>query len=482
MQITTVICGFILPRLLLDSFGSEVNGLTQSISQFLGIVSFLELGVGQVIHSSLYRPLANGDMLRTSIILKSGSKYFRSIAYCLIAYIAVLVIVFPYFTDQKYDWMYTALLICAISVDAFARYYFGMIDKILLSADQRGYVQFTAQIITTLLNTLAVVIMIQLGCSIQLVKMSTAVVFLLNPLVIRMYIKRHYKIDRKISYQGEPIAQKWNGIAQHISAVVLEGTDNIVLTLLATLSDVSVYSIYFMVISGIRQLYVAVTAGLQSMIGSLWARSETNKLEQVFSVVEITLHFLVVFLFTCIAVLLVPFVRVYTNGLVDANYIRPVFAAILTLAYGIRCLRTPYNILILAGGHYKQTQCCHIVAAFLNIVISVIAVMRFGLVGVAIGTLIAFTYQTVWMAIYAYKNLIYWRLGRAMKLFLVDVLAVGVNLLATSRFELQTICYWGWFSMALPVSMLVVAITVIIAWVFYGPQLAHFARSKIDLS
>ena len=60
-QVTTIICGFILPRLILKAFGSEVNGLVNSITQFLGIISFLELGVGSVIQSSLYKPLADKD-------------------------------------------------------------------------------------------------------------------------------------------------------------------------------------------------------------------------------------------------------------------------------------------------------------------------------------------------------------------------------------------------------------------------------------
>ena len=56
-QLTTIVCGFIVPRIILKSYGSEVNGLINSIMQFLAIISFLELGVGAVIQSSLYNPL-----------------------------------------------------------------------------------------------------------------------------------------------------------------------------------------------------------------------------------------------------------------------------------------------------------------------------------------------------------------------------------------------------------------------------------------
>lgn len=48
-QATTIVCGFVLPRVFLQHFGSEINGLVNSISQFLSVVAFLEFGVGAVV-------------------------------------------------------------------------------------------------------------------------------------------------------------------------------------------------------------------------------------------------------------------------------------------------------------------------------------------------------------------------------------------------------------------------------------------------
>lgn len=112
--------------------------------------------------------------------------------------------------------------------------------------------------------------------------------------------------------------------------------------------------------------------------------------------------------FGCTGVLIVDFVRVYTYGINDADYIQPLFAVLITIANAGHCLRLPYNILILAAGHYKQTQSNYIIAMILNIVVSIATVKMWGLVGVAIGTLIAMAYQTVWMAKYDSKNIICW--------------------------------------------------------------------------
>ena len=62
LQVVSVICGFILPRLILESFGSDVNGLVNSITQFLGVITLLDLGVGAVVQSALYKPLISSGV------------------------------------------------------------------------------------------------------------------------------------------------------------------------------------------------------------------------------------------------------------------------------------------------------------------------------------------------------------------------------------------------------------------------------------
>lgn len=467
LQVVTLICGFVLPRFLLGQFGSEVNGLTQSIKQFLGIITFLELGVGQVIQSALYKPLAERNNDEVSRVLASGEKFFRRIAFLLAGYVLLLTVVYPLIANQRFGWMYTAALIVAMSVGSFAQYYFGVVDNLLLNADQKGYIQYTSQIITILLNTLASVWMIRMGCTIHFVKLTSSVVFLARPMAVRYYIRKHYQINRRIRYEGEPIKQKWNGVAQHVSAVVLEGTDTIVLTICSTLANVSIYSVYFMVITGIRQFYQTMTAGLQAAVGALWVNQDKEELRHVFYSIETVLHGITVFLFSCTGILIVPFVRVYTAGLTDANYIQPIFANVLVLAYAVRCLRTPYNMFILAAGHYKQVQQCHVVAAVLNVVISVVAVYTWGLVGIAIGTLAALLYQTLWMVLYDAKYLVERPMTDFVKQIAVDGLTIGLIYAATGWIKLGSITYAGWLVMALKVGSIAVLIVCAIELLLY---------------
>jgi O-antigen/teichoic acid export membrane protein len=466
-QITTIICGFILPRMILEGFGSEVNGLVNSIMQFLQIIAFLDLGVGSVVKSSLYKPLSNKDNIVVSKIAASAEKFFRRIAQILLVYIVILIFIYPLIVDQSFGFIYTATLILAMSISSFAQYYFGVVNRLLLTADQRGYVQYNAQTVTVILNTVACVLLIKFGAGIQFVKLTTSLIYISRPLYLYWYVNKHYKINRKISYEGEPIKQKWNGLAQHVAAVVLDSTDTIVLSLFSTLSNVSIYSVYFMVIHGVKQLFTSMINGIQSLIGELWAKKEIDKLNETFAWTEWTIHTGTTFLFGCTGVLIIPFVQVYAKGITDVNYVVPLFAALITLAHAMHCLRIPYNLIILACGHYRETQRNYIIAVIMNVVLSVVTVKIWGLVGVAIGTLVAMAYQTIWMAYYDSKNLIKWPFKNFLKQFSVDIATVLSGAFLTSFLRMADINYLDWIILAVKTTMIWSLIVLGINLVFY---------------
>lgn len=475
-QVTTIICGFVLPRLILGAFGSNVNGLVNSIVQFLGIISFLELGVGAVVQSSLYKPLAENKRDDVSKIISSANKFFRKLGQILAVYVVILILFYPLFAAKEFGFCYIATLIVAISISSFAQYYFGIVNRLLLTADQRGYVQYTAQTIAVLGNTISCYILIAFGCSIQIVKLVTSIIYLIQPFAIYLYVRKNYQIDKKIKYDKEPIPQKWNGIAQHVAAVILDGTDTVVLTMFATLADVSIYSVYFLVVKGVKQLFMSMTNGITSLIGELWARQELAELKKTFEWTEWIIHTGTIFVFGVTAVLIVPFIRVYTLGIHDADYIQPLFAALIVAANATHCLRLPYNIMILAAGHYKQTQNNYIIAAIINIVVSVLAVRVWGLIGVAIGTLMAMGYQTVWMAWYNSKNLIRWPFSKFMKQMTIDIISVILCCAITQFFSMTLVSYLGWVIVAIKVTVTWGVIILIVNLIFYREKVMKFIK------
>lgn len=284
-----------------------------------------------------------------------------------------------------------------------------------------------------------------------------------------------------MSYEAEPIQQKWNGVAQHVSAVVLDGTDNIVLTVFSTLSNVSIYSVYHLVIYGVKNLFLSLTNGIHSLIGELWAKQEIDTLKNTFGRFEWILHTGTVFVFGCTGMLVIPFITVYTNGVTDVNYIQPLFAILITIAHAGHCLRLPYSVMILAAGHYKQTQSNYIVAAIINIVLSVVLVIAFGLVGVAIGTLVAMLFQTIWMARYVSKNLIKWPFRKFLKQLAVDVLSISVAVLASSWIAMETVNYLSWTVMAVKFAFIWLAVMIPINLVFYRQYVVKLAYAVKEI-
>lgn len=472
VQAIALICGFVLPRYFLVSYGSDVNGLVSSITEFLGFVTLCECGVGAVVQSAFYKPLAEKNTYDINCIFMSSKRFFRKIAYILIGYTVILIFVYPFILDERFDFIFTATLILAICVNQFIQYFFGATYKLLLQADQLGFIPMLLQCVTLILNTIICVVLMKFGASIQLVKVFSGMIHIIEPFVLHVFVVKHYHIDKFVEYTGEPIKQKWNGFAQHISAKVLANTDVTVLTLFSTLENVSVYGVYNLICNGIRKIIVALSNGLQSMLGNMIANKEKEKLKSTFDNLEWAMHTMVTLLFTITGIMIVPFVAIYTKDVHDANYIVPVFGTILVLAQALRCIQLPYNLVVLAAGHYKQTQKSSILEAVINIAVSVLAVVRFELVGVAIGTAVAIFYRACYLARYIAKNIIDYDVRKYIEHLVVDLISAVIMILST-RFVMSSAQNWiEWFVRAFEVGCVCLIECVIINYVFYKKNMS----------
>lgn len=470
-QIVSVICGLVIPKIFIEYYGSAINGLVSSISQFLSFITLLELGVGAVVQSALYKPLAEKNTSEISKIIVSAEKFFKRIALIFAGYILLLVVFYPIIVNDQFGWAFTATLTVVISISTFAQYYFGITYQMLLNADQRAYIQFSIQTGMLLLNALATIVLAFLGADVIVLKLVSSLIFLLRPIVFTACAKKYYHIDQSIQYEGEPIKQKWNGLAQHLASVVLNSTDVVILTLFSTLENVSIYYVYHAVVNGVKTLITTVTNSVQATIGDMIARNEQETLDSFFSFFEWLVHTLVTLLFTCTGLLILPFVEVYTANISDVNYYLPSFAILITLAQASYCLRLPYNIAVLAAGHYKQTQSSAIIEALINIVLSIILVRKSGLIGVAIGTLVAMCYRTVYFAFYLQKNILKRSLKHFVQHIIADGVSVGLSIVFTYRLTMAEVVFSSWIVLAVEVSVICLVIIFAVNLLVYYKQM-----------
>ena len=260
-----------------------------------------------------------------------------------------------------------------------------------------------------------------------------------------IYVKKNYNINLRSAEAGYKIKQKWDGLAQHIAYVIHTNADIAILTLYGNLTEVSVYSVYYMVIEGVKNVVKSFVRGIDATFGDMIARGEKDNLNRSFKVYEGLYFTVATIVFSATLFLIVPFVKIYTNGVTDANYIRPVFSVLIVIAELLYIVRQPYNDLVKVSGHFKQTQIGAWFEAISNIVISFVLVWKFGLVGVAIGTIFAMLVRTVEFVCYTSKHILQrsvWQAFKGIGAIVVEIIIISIIMNFVPRFEVYSYGTW----------------------------------------
>lgn len=99
--------------------------------------------------------------------------------------------VFPFVVSDEFDWLFSFSLVLILGISTFAQNYFGITYQMLIQADQRQYIYSAITIATTILNTLIASLLIEMDFSIHTVKLGSAIVFALNPIILNLYVRKN---------------------------------------------------------------------------------------------------------------------------------------------------------------------------------------------------------------------------------------------------------------------------------------------------
>lgn len=467
-ELTAIACGLILPRLVLSHFGSAYNGVTASIAQFLSCAALLRAGVGSVTRAALYQPLAEGNMTALSAVVNTAEAAMRRAARLFGIGLLAFAALYPLLVRETFGWLFSASLALILGVSTFVQYYFGSAYLMLLEADQHLYVHHIISIGTTIANTVVASALICVGCSLHVVKLGSALVYCLNPLLVRAYVHRHYALCTAVASDTGLLAQRRDAFFQELASFVSTNTDMIVLTVFTNLREVSVYSMYSLVTNAVQKLITTASASVGSVFGDMLARGERETLKTHFLRYENAVFSVSIVFFTCTAMLITPFVSVYTRGVRDVVYDRPVFGYLMSAAAFFACVRQPYKTLVYAMGHFRQTRGGAIAEAVGNLVLSVALVSRHGLIGVAVGTLFAFAFRTTQYAHYLCRRVFGWRFSAFCMRLLVSAGNVAAIAWCASRLPLGDVGDYGcWLLCACAVFAISVTVTLIFDLAFY---------------
>lgn len=481
-QLTAALCSLILPRYILLTFGSDVNGILQSVSQLLNYTILMECGIGGLITVSFYKPLAEGDREFVSDIFNNAKGFFNKISYVYIGLVAVLAFSVKLFIHTEFDFGYVCTLVVILGINYYFSYYFAMAQRLLLRADQKIRIVQGIQSVTLVLNTVFCIVAMKLGAGIHLVKILNALIFLINPIAFRIYVRKHYSISGTLYDEKRNFPRKTDCIVHYIAFFVHMNTDIVLLSVVGGTKDVSVYSVYNSVIYAIESFFTTVSDSISAAIGNMIAKGEEDNLKAWFEVYQVINTAAATFVCVMESLLIIPFVRIYTNGVTDAVYIRPVFAYMMIAAQWFFCIRLPYNNMINSAGHYRQTKTGAYLEVILNIGISILTVYKFGLCGVAFGTLVAMAARTGYMAWYLSKNL----LNRKIWLFIKDTalnLAFAVILIwvtgKTVVISADNLLVWAIYAAAM--SVCIIAVIVVFNVIVHNKSIV-FAIKKFKKS
>ncbi|MFR5170216.1 MAG: lipopolysaccharide biosynthesis protein [Clostridium paraputrificum] len=473
-QIIAIICGLITPRLILSNFGSTYNGVVSSATQFLSMISILTLGITGATRVALYKTLNNNDVLGTSRIMKATKNYMRKVALCVIVYASILCFLYPFISHNDLTNAQNALLILIVSIGMFAQYFFGISNQTLLQADQASYVTYALDILKTIANTICVAILIKLNMSIYIVKLGSSIVFLFTPAIMNLYVKKKYKLidNCKADYCG--IKQR-RDVAIHSIANLIHGNiDLILLTIFVDAKIISVYTVYYLVVGKIKSLIQVVTSGMEAAFGSIWVKKELKTLEKNFRGFEYLIYTFTVIVFSCVGILILPFIERYTAGISDIEYIRLDLAILITLAEGVFCIRQPYVILVQATGNYKETRNGALIEAILNLIISLMLVNFIGISGVIVGTLVANIFRTMQYTIFISNKVLHRNINEVLKRILWTVSSIGIICflaLIVVNNMIFNLDWSGWIIESVIVFSISCCIALIMSLIFYRKDL-----------
>ena len=308
-------------------------------------------------------------------------------------------------------------------------------------------------------------------------------IFIARPILQNIYVKKKYNITLRNVDNNYKLRQKWDGMAQHFAYVIHANADIVILTLCSSVAEVSVYYVYLLITSSIKSIIQGFSNGIDATFGDMIAKNELEKLNKSFRINEVLFFSMVTVLFTATLFLIIPFVRVYTSGITDANYIRPVFAYLMVISEFIWAIRDPYNIIIQVAGHFKQTKKGAWMEAVVNVVISITLVWEYGLVGVAIGTLVAMTIRGIEFMYYSSRHTLKRKLKYNCKYVLIIISEFFIILLVKRLLpEVEITNYFEWIGQAFKITAIAVVTVVIINVIAYKKEVNEvmkFIKSKL---
>ena len=388
------IFSFILRTIFIKTLGNEYLGINGLFTNILYVISIVELGFGATIIVFLYKPIAEKNIEKIAQLENFYSNIYRKIG-VLIFVIAMLVIPFlsvlanDVSEKVKNQLVYVYIIFVINSV----MNYFFIHYRSIVEANQEKYiitlVHYTCNIILLIVQAI-VLILYKNFILYMIVQLISTII---ENIVISIIAKKKYKnifsintssIDKKEKIQ---IFKKTKSMScQLIGNIVLNGTDNIVISAMAGINWVGLYSNYYLIISVIDSFTAQIFSAIQASIGNLNVIENEDKKYKIYKVLDFINFWIAAFCSISFGIIVNKFVQFWVGKeYVLSNFI----VMVITINLYLQLANKVNTIYKYSTGIIEKDRYAPMIGVIINIILSIILTKILGVIGVFIGTTIA---------------------------------------------------------------------------------------------
>ena len=456
-QIIILALGIVIPRLILVSYGSEFNGLVTTVTQIFAYVALLEAGIGNAAINAFYKPIIDENRNGISTVFSAAQKYFHKVTLIYGGCVCLLTVVYPQIVTSELPKLSIALIVLFQGFSGVVTFYFAASYKQLMIADGKNYIVSNIHLLVYILSSTIKIILMNKGVDIVVLQFWGFVVNSIQTVFYIAYVKKKYPwLSYERSADTGILHERKAFLVHEISNTVFTSTDAFILSAFCNLKIVSVYAVYNMIFSALNSLINSINNGLIYLLGYAYVgdREKYIKIHDAYDSLYMALVFAA---FSIAYVMIIPFVGLYTRGIVDIQYVDRELPILFVGIQLLSCCRAVSSRLITISGHAKETQVRSIIEAAINLVASIVLVNFIGIYGVLLGTIVALLYRTNDIIIYANKKILHrspWLTYKKVILNMLAFIAV-VFIERWMRSNLDSACssYYAFSVIAVPLSV-----------------------------
>ncbi|MCI9595222.1 MAG: hypothetical protein HFG51_14045 [Lachnospiraceae bacterium] len=403
-QTLTILASFFTRKIFVLVLSKEYLGLDGTFSSVLTLLSLTELGIGAAITYSLYQPLAEEDRKQIVSLMNLYKKAYRIISIVII----ILGICFiPFLTRLIKDipnipHIYNIYLFFVLNT---AVSYLYVYKQSLIIADQKQYIvsiyHYSLKFLMYLFQAGLIWIthnyFLYLGVQLVSTIIENVMIFYLADKMYP-YLKTLKPASLPLDTKKTIIKNTTAMLAHKIGSIIVNGTDNLLISYFAGIIYVGLYSNYLMIINGLTSVYQLLYKSITASIGNLGATEKNSRnVIDVFYRLNFITGWLYGFSMVCLIVLFNPFIEIW----IGKEYLFPQYIVIIiAVNFYVSGMRKSVLTFREAYGLYWYDRYKPMIEALLNFVLSIILANKLGITGILVGTFISTISVPFWVEPY----------------------------------------------------------------------------------